>query len=217
MTRESGWSTGIPRVMVRGMPIAWSRAFGSSRADSEDRAEVVVCGDALVVAVADGAGGVSGGAAASDAFAAAVRAKVATQFDPFDIRAWSELFVETDALIARSGGETTAIVVAVAEYGLCGVSVGDSEAWVVANGHADSLTRAQSRVRLGSGRAKPVSFHRRALEGALVVATDGLFKHASARDIARASPMTAERLVELPRLASGAYLDDIAVVVVTRD
>ncbi len=164
-----------------------------------------------------GRGRVAGGAAASEAFVSAVTAKVATRFDPFDVRAWSKVFAETDALISRNGGETTAIVTVVAEYGVCGVSVGDSEAWVIANGHADALTRAQTRMRLGSQRAEPVAFHRRALEGALLVATDGLFRHAGASEIVHASPTTAERLAKLPRLASGEYPDDVAVVLVTRE
>ncbi|HEY2368472.1 MAG TPA: hypothetical protein VGH87_18875, partial [Polyangiaceae bacterium] len=89
---------------------------------------------------------------------------------------------------------------------------GDSEAWVV-NEHAiDRLTSKQDRARLGSSRVRPAIFHRPKLAGALVVATDGLFRHADASAIAR-SCVHAEDLVLLPRLASGEWPDDVAVAV----
>jgi hypothetical protein len=56
----------------------------SSRTHSEDRAEVIEHEDVLIVVVADGAGGVAGGAVASDAVLDAARARVAES--PFDRR-----------------------------------------------------------------------------------------------------------------------------------
>ena len=137
--------------------------------------------------------------------------------DWFDARALSRIFTDVDeALWRASGGETTAIVAVAAPYGLCGVSAGDSEAWVIADEKIDRLTALQDRARVGSARARPVVFHRRALEGTLVVATDGLFRHSDSVAIAGACAQ-AEDLVELPRLASGDYPDDVAVAVVTVD
>jgi len=191
----------------------------AGRPRSEDRAEVFELDDTLVVVVADGAGGLSGGAAASAAIVEAVRARLAHRMDPFDLRAWSELFTTTDAALrAQHAGETTAIVAAIAPHGVAGVSVGDSEAWVVGP-QLDPLTKGQDRARLGTGRCRPTWFHRRRLDGVLVVATDGLFRHArrDAIAIACADPdatAIAEALVTLPRLPSGAYPDDVAVVVV---
>ncbi len=48
-------------------PYVCSRLLVSDRRRSEDRAEVFERGDALVVVIADGAGGVRGGAVASEA------------------------------------------------------------------------------------------------------------------------------------------------------
>jgi serine/threonine protein phosphatase PrpC len=81
----------------------------------------------------------------------------------------------------------------------------------------------QARARLGSGRASPVSFSRPALEGTLVVATDGLFNYASRNGIADAILACGEdvdaaacKLVERVRLPRGSFMDDMAAVVVRR-
>lgn len=82
----------------------------------------------------------------------------------------------------------------------------------------ERLTERQDRARVGTGRCRPTPFHRRTLQGALVVATDGLFKNARDAAITAACagdvPDIADRLVELPKLRSGTYADDVAVVVV---
>jgi serine/threonine protein phosphatase PrpC len=193
----------------------------SARTGPEDRAEVFEHEGALIVVVADGAGGVVGGSVASDAVRNAIRARIAKRpFDPYDTRAWSEALTATDTDLAgsKNGGETTAIVVVVGPYGVVGVSAGDSEAWVVSR-RADRLTDKQDRARLGTGRCQPTPFHRRALEGVLVVATDGLFKHAPSDAIIACCTApdvsdVANRLVGLPKLRSGTYPDDVALVVV---
>lgn len=119
-------------------------------------------------------------------------------------------------------GETTGVVVVVTPRGLLGVSAGDSEAWVITASGIDDLTTAQNKKRVGSGGAPPASFFRPTLDGALVVATDGLFKYAPPETVAAAargcSPAeVAERLVELVRLPSGRYQDDVGVVVVAAE
>src|SRR5262249_22122991 len=101
-----------------------------------------------------------------------------------------------------------------------GVSVGDSEAWVVGR-RADRLTEKQDRARVGTGRCRPMTFHRRTLDGVLVVASDGLFKNARVEAITACCAAgdvadIANRLVELPKLRSGTYPDDVAVVVVAK-
>ena len=200
-----------------------ARELASDRADSEDRAEVFANGDALVVVVADGAGGIGGGAAAADALLAAVRSAA---LDPstsvLDAALWSRIFRETDAeLAAAMSGETTAVVVVIHAAGLLGVSVGDSEAWVVTDRGVDDLTAGQSRRRLGSGRAAPVAFDRTSVDGVLVVATDGLFQYAPRDTIAGAvrGPLPEEacrHLVASVKLRSGGLQDDVGVVVVAR-
>jgi serine/threonine protein phosphatase PrpC len=66
-----------------------------------------------------------------------------------------------------------------------------------------------------------VTFEHAVLEGVLLVASDGLFKYASMQVIARvvrASPISvaAEQLIELVRLPSGKFHDDMAAVLVAR-
>jgi hypothetical protein len=181
---------------------------------SEDRVVTLQRDDAIAIVLADGAGGRAGGAEAADAFVDAAVAWLERSRDWFDARALAAIFTDVDATLSRSGGgETTGIVAVVAPYALSGVSAGDSEAWAISNARIERLTSPQDRARIGSSRARPVVFHRRALEGTLVVATDGLFRHADAAAIAR-SCARAEDLVVLPRLPSGAYPDDVAVAVV---
>ncbi len=186
------------------------------RSASEDRAAVFMRGDTLVIAVADGAGGVRGGGLASQRFVDAVAN--ANVRDPFDLRAWTRFFEATDAALA-SVGETTAIVIAVSLHALFGMSVGDSQACVVRANDVDQLTNGQVRIRLGSGRARPFAFHRKALDGVLIVATDGLFTYAKSRSIVAACALEnassiAAALVEQVKLPTGDFHDDVAVVVV---
>jgi serine/threonine protein phosphatase PrpC len=63
-------------------------------------------------------------------------------------------------------------------------------------------------------------FERDLLDGVLVVGTDGLFKYASPDRVVAAvrgcsTSEAAEHLVSFVRLPSGAYPDDVAVVVVS--
>lgn len=195
-------------------------ASAACRSASEDRAAVLARGDSLVVVVADGAGGMSGGAAAATALVAAVTDACNATAPLRDTATWLRLFEDVDRdLAAGMQGETTGIVVVLSPHGLVGASVGDSAAWIVGDDGVDDLTRAQRKARLGSGRAMPVAFHRERLEGVLVVGTDGLFKYAAPSTIAEAvrgcrPEDAATRLLGLVRLPSGAYQDDVAVVVV---
>lgn len=208
--------TDVPAVFIH------ARALASSRRHSEDRAEVFERDDAVVVVVADGAGGLRGGATAADAFVLAVSSAVADDaFDVENVAAWSSVFRKTDAeLAAKMSGETTGILVVLTPRGLLGVSAGDSEAWVITESGIDNLTASQSKKRLGSGRAAPAAFFRPTLDAVLVVGSDGLFKCADAEAITEAARAggpqeVTEKLVELVRLPSGAYQDDVGIVVVS--
>jgi serine/threonine protein phosphatase PrpC len=206
----------------RTMPHLHARLFASSRRKSEDRAEVFERGADVVVVIADGAGGLAGGAAASGALVEDVRSKVEDRaLDVHDAQSWVHVFRTTDAkLAARMVGETTGVVVVVGAHQLTGVSAGDSEAWLIHSRSIDYLTESQKKARLGSGRAEPIQIERRAVEGWLVVATDGLFKYAAAEDIAVAvraggdAPAIVRHLARLAQTPSGTYHDDLGVVVV---
>jgi PPM family protein phosphatase len=202
-------------------PFVHWRMLASDRKSSEDRAEVFERGDDLVIVVGDGAGGMRGGALASAALVETARAVAENPtLDVHDPGLWTVLLEEADGtLAAKMAGETTAVVVVVGPTGVTGVSLGDSEAWVITARSIDDLTRSQERLRMGSGRAVPVSFQRRSLDGVLLVATDGLFKYASPGRIAstvRAGEVSRapERLAALVQLPSGSFQDDVGIVVV---
>lgn len=202
-------------------PFLHNEVLASSRRHSEDRAAVIERGEALVVVVADGAGGVRGGAVASGALVEAVgEALNDAAFDLENTDAWKYLLNKKDAELAkRMTGETTAVVVVLMPDRLIGVSVGDSEAWVVRATDIDDLTGGQNKARLGSGRAAPITFVRGTLDGVLIVGTDGLFKYASRERLAaiargrRPVADAAAELENLVRLPSGRFQDDVAIVV----
>ncbi len=141
-----------------------------------------------------------------------------------------ELLLRADDLVAsdRDAGESTLVVVAVAEDGrLVGASSGDSGAMVIrlgagdVTGGVDDLTRGQHRKRrLGSGRALPIAFERAALDGTLLVATDGLFSYAGSEVLVKIIAghedleEAAGALVKAVRLPGGSLQDDVAVAVV---
>jgi len=200
------------------------KAFASAsfRARSQDAAQTFERGGVLVVAVADGGGGMRGGEAASRSLMAIVEGAVGDRdFVLEHAQSWVDLFRTTDTALAANGAhETTGLVVVLGARGLVGISTGDSEAWVVTSTAVDNLTVGQhTRHRLGSSRATVTTFQRSILSGVLVIATDGLFKYAAPEVIARivrdnAILLAARGLVELVRLRSGKHADDVAVVLV---
>jgi PPM family protein phosphatase len=104
-----------------------------------------------------------------------------------------------------------------------GASVGDSQALLFTDTGHLALTSAQVRKPLlGSGRARLTEFEAPVDGGRLLIATDGLFNHASMDGIRRvilgaALPTVGPALVQLARLASGALPDDVGLVVVHLD
>ncbi len=200
----------------------YARLVACSRRNNEDRAEVFERGDAVVVVVADGAGGMRGGADASDAAVAAVSAAGHDPaFDIHEVQSWMNVLAYVDHNLAKTpGGETTAIVAVIGPGGIIGAAVGDSQAWVITETGIDDLTVEQKRKRLGSGRAAPVPFFRPRLRDTLVVGTDGLFKYARREDLAaavrgHAPQVVTERLRALVQLPSGGYQDDVGVALVS--
>ncbi|MCX5741996.1 MAG: serine/threonine protein phosphatase [Proteobacteria bacterium] len=161
-----------------------------------------------MIALADGAGGTSHGARAAQALVDAVGAAVADAID-------ASALIET---LDRVGeGQTTAIVLAVDAEGITGSSVGDSGAWLVGDEVVD-LTEGQLRKPLVGGGGIPVAFATGPIGSATVlVASDGLFRHARQADIVRIArgpdlDAAARALIALVRLPSGGLQDDVAVV-----
>jgi serine/threonine protein phosphatase PrpC len=142
-------------------------------------------------------------------------ALAARQPGPADVCAW--LARVDDAILAEGkGGLATAVALILSGTGVVGASVGNSQAWIVAD-EVTVLTENQHRKpMMGSGDARPVGFSHRPFEGWLLVGTDGLFNYASRPKISRACDGTgaqqvAAALVDAARLADGGLQDDIAV------
>jgi serine/threonine protein phosphatase PrpC len=184
----------------------------------EDRLLIADIGSRTVVAVADGAGGRSGAAAAAQMAVNFVKAHAAQLESRADCeRLLSQM--DHSIMADRDAGETTAVVVVLGPAGIVGASVGDSGAWIVSTGGIDDLTAAQARKPfVGVGTTVPVGFQRKSLRGTLLVATDGLLKYASRETIASTVERsdlhdTPAALVSLVRYASGALPDDVGIVV----
>jgi hypothetical protein len=207
------------------MSFRFATAAATPRADgtTEDRVAVHQLGEALVVVVADGAGGIPGGDVAADAVVHGVADAIANESETFlRVEPIVELLRKLDDDIQRMplAGETTAVLVVVTGHGVFGASCGDSGAWLVEEVGYDDLTADQRRtLRLGSGRTVPVSFVRAGVDGTLVVASDGLFNFARPETIcsnARGISLSAAAcgLVASVRTASGDLMDDVAVALV---
>jgi PPM family protein phosphatase len=201
------------------MKLSYSTRIENARlSHGEDRiAEIRLPGRHIFVVV-DGAGGATGGGAATDAVC-----KAAFERCPHgkaaDWRAW---LVRVDREMSRSGsGLAAAAAIEVRDDGrITGTSVGDCEAWIFGGDAAPrSLTARQARKPiLGGGAAKPAAFEAQLGRGTLLVATDGLWKCMDRARIAEAvllvRPLDAAcaALIGGARLKSGALQDDVAIV-----
>ena len=184
----------------------------------QDRAEFFWRGSNLVLIVADGAGGTSGGAEAAEFVVKSVKERISSL--DLDSESLTDLVASLDREMAANGsfGETTCVVVALSSAGIVGTSVGDSGAFAFSNAGVESLTANQLRKPfVGSGRAVPVGFTGSSLEGTLLLASDGLLKYTSLEKIAATVAIAdiddaAKKLVELVRYRSGALPDDVSVL-----
>lgn len=198
--------------LYRGVPARAATRLVVPAAADQDRAEVFRRRHGPVLVVADGAGGVTGGADAAqrvvDALSAAARSKRKSGFD--------ELLETVDRELAGRG-MTTAVVVTIVNNSVVGASVGDSEAWLIRPDACEVLTARQLRKPLvGSGQARAVAFAAEWTEDStLLLGTDGLFKYTSAVRIVErvrsgGSPAALVDLVRLP--PSSALQDDVAII-----
>ena len=203
-------------------------AFEFYPGGGHDRVDVLAGdeADACALVIADGMGGRSGAAMAAQMWIDAVRDGSRDPSRWIDTDYWLDLMSATDRAIRDEprAGETTAVVAVVAPSGVFGASVGDSAAWLIGDGDYDDLTRSQLRKPgLGGDMATPIPFSRkRALTGALLVATDGLVKYTLPEKICRtvcaATSLDGlpKALIDLVRLPSGDLQDDVAVAVARR-
>lgn len=181
------------------------------RGAGQDRVSVSSSRDRVVIALADGAGGTAGGERAA---AAVIDAVAAAQVDD-----WASVLTELELDPDRLGpGQTTAVILTVTRDGLRGASAGDSGAWVIRDGKIEDLTHAQHRKPLIGDHSIAIPFQAGPLAGGtLLVASDGLLRHAPPEAIARVATgpdltAAARELVGLVRMPSGEVPDDVAIV-----
>jgi serine/threonine protein phosphatase PrpC len=190
----------------------------------QDRASVIPTESGLVLVLADGAGGLAGGALAADAVVAAVTAACAGRRSNLgSAQFWVDVLEGADVQLAtrHHGGQSTAVICAV-DRGIVGAAVGDSVAWIVHPSGVADLTNAQTkRPLIGSGQAAVVPIASEMGDRTLLLASDGLAKYASRAKIAMTAldadlARSTGRLLELARLRSGALQDDVSVVLCRR-
>ena len=179
---------------------------------NEDRAAVFISDEFAVFALADGAGGVGGGAEAAEQVMRAAESLFRGEFkDATEALEW------VDEVLMPSGAMSTAVI-ALTRGGLIeGASCGDSAAWLISETKSISLTAAQRRKPLLGDGAIPVAFGPVPFDGRLLVCSDGLSNYADIRAIAAAAmngavAAAALSLVQLARLRSGIFPDDVAVI-----
>jgi serine/threonine protein phosphatase PrpC len=186
--------------------------------ENQDRGLIIHDSPRMVLCVADGAGGRSGGAEAANMAVEMVRRNVSLMGNADSC---AEVLRKIDAAIAEDqvAGETTCAVTVVTPEEIFGASVGDSGVWVIPQNQIYvDLTGAQQRKPfVGAGSAWPVPFQCPRPVGGLLLATDGLLKYASAERIARTVKdhpieMAAHRLIELVKYPSGALPDDVTLI-----
>lgn len=194
--------------------IEYAVEIAAAPRSNQDRASVLRFADSIVVVLADGAGGSGHGARTAQTIIDAVAAVGAAHHD------WCDLLRSLDRNAQRSGpGQSTAVIVSISDGLLTGASVGDSGAWLVCGTEALDLTANQLRKPLLGGGCLPRPLLPTPLDDhTLLVASDGLFRYASHRDLVSIAThpdlsAAAAALIDLVRLPTGALQDDIAVVV----
>ena len=183
----------------------------------DDSLAVVIVGDAIVVCVADGAGGISGGL---DASRIVVQAATTAELSSFRTpNKFEEFLRQLDQTVYsdRDAGETTAIIAMIKNSIVLGASLGDSECWLISENSDYELTQLQNRKPLlGCGSASPVGFGPILIDGTLILGSDGLFKYTSLNKIKDCLVMPsvdAKSLINLAKQSTGFLQDDATAVV----
>jgi len=139
--------------------------------------------DLLLVSLADGQGGQSGGAQAGRV-AAQTAVRLAASCAPPELLkeiSWLPVIVGADDAVAEdpAAGYATLVALAVSGRSLAGASVGDSAAFLRSNGQDRMLTEAQRKnPPIGSGAAYPSGFSASLRSPwTLLVVSDGVYRY----------------------------------------
>ena len=187
--------------------------------ENQDRGAVIRLPTGTALVVADGAGGVAGGAEAAATAVALIKQKAA-ELDSAAACATVLRGLDQQILQDEHAGETTCVLAILRAGEIFGASVGDSGAWVIGETHVTDLTQHQRRKPLlGSGAASPVEFSRTsdARSETVLLATDGLLKYAPVGRIAEICrgfkyEDCTQRLIDLVRYPSGGLPDDVTLI-----
>lgn len=207
-------------------PLEFQSRIVSAEMD-QDRIAIFQSGTMTVFALADGAGGRSGGGEAANKAVtelingATWESKKSLPKPKDCVRALEQL--DLTLYREKDCGETTAVLLIEQDGLIVGASVGDSGAWRVSNEGLLNLTKGQQRKPfLGSGGAKARAFGPIGLEaGRLLIASDGLFKYSDWGAIESALLNSAfdeciDALIEPCRMKSGRLQDDLALIIAQR-
>ena len=189
--------------------------------EGQDRVEILRLEDATILLVADGSGGMSGGAQAAERALQEVL-QGARHRKLSERASWPAMLAKADDARSRGPGQCAIVAAAIIGERIYGASVGDCEAWLITENSIEELTASQVRKPLlGSGEAVPVAFDAVLGAATLLLATDGLLKYARRDRIAAVAlgpdlQMAAHALADLPRLRSGALPDDVGLTLCRR-
>lgn len=162
-----------------------AQALRPAKGQGQDRIGIVRLSDAVIVAVADGSGGVSGGAEAAERAIDQVTA-FARKNGRASGDSWAALIARIDAMELR--GQCALVISEIDERMIIGASVGDCSAFSHSLDHGTLLFASDGLVK----------YARR----------DDVARIALLDDLDHA----AQSLVKLPELRSGDVPDDITVV-----
>jgi serine/threonine protein phosphatase PrpC len=192
-----------------------AHAMRAAAGHGQDRVAVVRVGEGVVLAVADGSGGMRGaGEAADRAIQLVTEYAQDTTAEEGELAA---LVARIDADANDGSGQCALVIAAVRDGMIVGASAGDCGAWLIHEGIEDLTEQQVRKPLLGSGFAVPVPFREPLGLGTLLLASDGLLKYARREAIAQVAlgedlGAAAHELVRLPQLRSGEVPDDVAVV-----
>ncbi|MDF1660780.1 MAG: protein phosphatase 2C domain-containing protein [Planctomycetota bacterium] len=210
--------------MNNSAPLVFQSRIAAAEMD-QDRIAIFQNGAITIFALADGAGGRSGGAEAANKTVTDLIQSFSSLKSLPSVKDCVKALEQLDVALYRDKhcGETTAVLVVEAKGKVVGASVGDSGAWRVSSQGFLDLTKSQRRKPfLGSGAAQPRSFGPLDLgQGRLLIASDGLFKYSdwsAIREVLMNSSFDEclAKLIEPCQMKSGRLQDDLALIVAER-